>query len=250
MDENRLTLPPLGFGAFKIGRNEGIKYPRGYELPNDADVERLLNDVLDIGITYIDTAPAYGLSEERIGRAIGHRRDEYLLSTKVGERFEDGESTYDYSTEAVSRSVERSLARLRTDVVDLLLVHAHRNDLSVLHDTDVVPAMQQMRERGWVRHLGFSGYTADALQAALPWADAIMVEYHLENRVLEPVITAAAARGVRVIVKKALASGRLEPAEAIRFALSNNAVDAVVVGSLDADHLRDNFRLARHVRHV
>ena len=53
-------MSPIGFGAFKIGRNEGIKYPQGYDLPDDARVERLLNEVLDLGINYVDTAPAYG----------------------------------------------------------------------------------------------------------------------------------------------------------------------------------------------
>ena len=63
-----LFVTPLGFGAFKIGRNEQVKYPQPYDLPDDATVERLLNGVLDAGIHLIDTAPAYGLSEERIGK--------------------------------------------------------------------------------------------------------------------------------------------------------------------------------------
>ena len=87
-----LKVPPLGFGAFKIGRNEGVKYPTPYDLPDEAAVGRLLNSILDLGCTLIDTAPAYGLSEARIGQAIGHRRGEFVLSTKVGETFEDGQS--------------------------------------------------------------------------------------------------------------------------------------------------------------
>jgi len=79
-----ILVTPIGYGAFKIGRNEGIKYPQGYALPSEAEVGRLLNGVLDLGVNLIDTAPAYGLSEHRIGQAIGHRRREYVLSTKVG----------------------------------------------------------------------------------------------------------------------------------------------------------------------
>src|SRR5262245_28620985 len=103
-----VRISPLGFGAFKIGRNQGIKYPSGYDLPDESTVSRLLNEVLDLGITYIDTAPAYGLSEERIGRAIGHRRSEFVLSTKVGETFSDGKSTFDFSANGVRDSVTRS----------------------------------------------------------------------------------------------------------------------------------------------
>jgi len=243
-----LTLPPLGFGAFKIGRHEGTKYPRMYELPDEAAVDRLLNAVLDLGIGYIDTAPAYGLSEERIGRAIGHRRDEFVLSTKVGEQFAAGRSTYDFSEEAIRRSVERSLTRLRTDVLDLVWVHANRDELTVINATEVVPTLLDLKAKGVVGSVGYSGYTAEAFDAAWPWADAIMVEYHAENRGLEPTIAAAARHGVRVIVKKPLASGRLDPAAAIRFALSNAGVDTVVVGTLNLDHLRENVRVARQVR--
>src|SRR5438128_1494734 len=65
-----IAVTPIGFGAFKIGRNEGIKYPSAYSLPTDAESERLIHQILDLGVNYIDTAPAYGVSEERIGRAI------------------------------------------------------------------------------------------------------------------------------------------------------------------------------------
>ena len=76
-----LSVSPIGFGAFKIGRNVRTKYEQNYDLPSDKEVERLLNGLLDLGINYIDTAPAYGTSELRIGKAITHRRDDYVLST-------------------------------------------------------------------------------------------------------------------------------------------------------------------------
>jgi aryl-alcohol dehydrogenase-like predicted oxidoreductase len=113
-------VTPLGFGAFKIGRNQGIKYPSAYDLPDEASVTRLLNEVLDLGINYIDTAPAYGLSEERIGRAIGRRRSKFVLSTKVGETFADGQSTFDFTERGIRESVERSLHRLKTNVIDIV----------------------------------------------------------------------------------------------------------------------------------
>ena len=67
-------VSPIGFGAFKIGRNQGIKYASAYDLPDETAVAALLEGVLDLGINLIDTAPAYGLSEERIGRALGNDR--------------------------------------------------------------------------------------------------------------------------------------------------------------------------------
>src|SRR5205814_1026963 len=111
-------------GSFKIGRNQKIKYAQGYDLPDDAAAGRLLNGVLDLGINLIDTAPAYGIAEERIGRFISHRRREFRLCTKVGETFANGESNYDFSAAAVTASVERSLSLLQTDVLDLVLIHS------------------------------------------------------------------------------------------------------------------------------
>ncbi len=128
-------LPLLGFGAFKIGRNQKIKYPSTYDLPDEARASEILNGVLDLGITLIDTAPAYGLSEERIGRHLASRRNEFLLSTKVGEWFENGESTYRFDEASIRASVERSLSRLRTDVIDCLFAHVPANDVEVLRDT-------------------------------------------------------------------------------------------------------------------
>ena len=244
----RACISPIGFGAFKIGRNEGIKYAQGYEIPDDQSVERLLNGVLDLGVTYIDTAPAYGLSEERIGRFLSHRRKEFVLSTKAGERFEDGTSVYDFSSRAIQTSIEQSLRRLRTDVVDIFFLHAPRADLNTLTQTEGVDALVAAREKGWARTIGFSGYTAEAFRAAMAWADVIMVEYHPENRALEPIITEAAARGVLIVVKKPLGSGRIPPRQAIEFSLSNPAVSSLVIGSMNLEHMAQNVRLAAAIR--
>lgn len=231
-------VSPLGFGAFKIGRNEKIKYPSGYELPDDRQVERLLNGVLDAGVNLIDTAPAYGTSEQRIGRAIGHRRHEFVLCTKVGETFENGRSFYDFSAAGIERSVHRSLQRLKTDAVDLLLLHSDGNDEALCHETDAVPTLQRLRDKGMAARIGLSGKTVAGHRAALGWADAIMVEYHPADRSHEPVMAEAHERGVGVLVKKALASGTLEPAEALRFVLANPAVASAVVGTLRLEHMR------------
>jgi len=239
---------PIGFGAVKIGRNQEVKYPVPYQLPSDAEVARLLNGVLDLGINLIDTAPAYGTSEERIGRAIGHRRAEYLLSTKAGERFADGRSSFDFRGAAIRESVGESLRRLRTDQVDLLLLHSDGNDLAILEGTDSVETLVALRGEGLARRIGLSGKTVAGARAALAWADVLMVAYHAGDRTHEPVIAEAAAAGVGVLVKKALASGRHPAEEAIRFALGNPGVSSVVVGSLSLGHLQANVTVAAEAR--
>jgi aryl-alcohol dehydrogenase-like predicted oxidoreductase len=239
-----VSASPLGFGAFKIGRNEKTKYPTAYDLPDENAVQALLNGVLALGINYIDTAPAYGLSEERIGRALGGRRDEFLLSTKVGETFDNGTSHYDFSRAAVEASLQRSLERLRTDRLDFVFIHSNGDDLTVLNKTDVVPVLKEYRERGIVRGIGLSGKTVDGARASLDWADAVMVEYHANDTSHTHVITEAAERGIAVIVKKGLSSGHLPAAEAIRFLLRNPAVSSIVIGGLNLEHIRANVAAA------
>jgi len=243
-----LLVPPLGFGAFKIGRNQGIKYPQGYDLPDDAAVERLLNGVHDLGCTLIDTAPAYGLSEERIGRAIGHRRGEFVLSTKVGETFAEGKSTFDFTRAGVEASLQRSLDRLRTDVLDIVFVHSNGDDERILRETDVVAVLTEWKQSGRIRAIGLSGKTVSGARTAMAWADVLMVEYHLEDRSHADVITEASQRGIGVFVKKGLASGKLPPEDALRFVLSHPGVTSVIVGGLNLDHFAANWRTASSVR--
>ncbi|MBI4230420.1 MAG: aldo/keto reductase [Planctomycetes bacterium] len=236
------AVSPLGYGAFKIGRNAGVKYASPYDLPDEVTAARLLNGVLDMGIRLIDTAPAYGTSEQRIGRAIAHRRSEFVLSTKAGERFEGGRSSWDFSGPAIERSAEESLRRLRTDAVDLLLLHSDGRDIEIQREeTGAVAALCHLKRRGLARRIGLSGKTPEGARSALAWADVLMVEYHPRDRSHEGVIAEAAARGVGVLVKKPLGSGRLDPGEAIRFVLGNPGVCAGVVSSLSLAHLRENL---------
>jgi aryl-alcohol dehydrogenase-like predicted oxidoreductase len=248
LGRTELRLPPLGFGAFKIGRNEGIKYPQPYALPSEDEVQRLLNGVLDLGCTFIDTAPAYGLSEERIGRAIGRRRGEFVLSTKVGETFVDGRSAFDFSRRGVEASLERSLNRLQTDVLDIVLIHSDGNDLRILCETEVVAVLREWKQAGRIRAIGLSGKTIAGAQQALSWADVLMVEYHLHDDSHSAIMTEAANRGVGVLVKKGLASGRLPPDEAIRFVLAHSAVTSLIVGGLSLDHFAANWHTALAAR--
>lgn len=243
-----LQLSPIGFGAFKIGRTEGAKYAEAYSLPSDAEATALVHAVLDLGITLIDTAPAYGVSEERVGAALRDRRADVVLSTKVGERFESGRSSHDFSEAATLRSVERSCARLCRATIDLVFVHSNGDDLAILQEGGVTRALRALRDRGVVRAIGFSGKTVEGHRRAIDEGyDALMVEYHPLDGSQRPALEEAADRGVGVVVKKALASGRVPPSEAVPFALAAPAVASVVIGSLRIDHLASCAELAgRH----
>ncbi|HEY0982881.1 aldo/keto reductase [Schlesneria sp.] len=243
-----LSVSPIGFGAFKIGRNQGVKYPTPYELPDEKEVSRLLNAVLDLGCTLIDTAPAYGLSEARIGDAIGHRRGEIILSTKVGETFADGVSTYDFSEGGIRTSLERSLRKLRTDFLDVVLIHSSGDDLQILRETPAVEVLQQFKDRGVIGAIGMSGKTVEGASQALNWADVLMVEFNLNDTTHAEVIQAASDRDVAIFVKKGLASGKLAAEDSIRFVLGQSGVTSLILGGLNLDHFRENWRVALESR--
>jgi len=238
-----LSVSPIAFGAFKIGRNEKIKYAQSYPLPSEDETAKLLNGVLDLGINLIDTAPAYGISEQRIGHHISGRRREFVLSTKVGENFENGKSIYNFSASAVASSLERSLKRLKTESVDLLFIHSDGSEVTA----ETVAAMQVAKMRGKTRFIGLSGKTIDSARDALAWADALMIEYHPLDTSHEPIIDEAAKRGVAILVKKPLASGHIPPSQAIPFILKNSHVATLVIGGLNLDHFKQNLQIASGV---
>jgi len=244
LGRSAIEVSPIGFGSFKIGRNTGVKYPQAYELPDDDAVARLVDGLLDLGINYIDTAPAYGLSEERLGAVLAGRRGDLVLSTKVGETFDDGRSTYDFSAGGIRESVRRSLRRLRTETVDIVFIHSDGDDMRILTETDAVPTLTALRDEGVIRAIGLSGKTVEGARAALSWSDVLMVEYNDRDRTHAGLIAEAARRGVGIVVKKGLSSGRLDPEPAIRFVLGTEGVGSLVVGSLDLRHIRDNVVVA------
>ena len=118
-----LRVSPLGLGTVKLGRDQGVKYPNGFTIPDDAAASALLRQARELGINLIDTAPAYGNSEERLGPLLRGQRHDWVIVSKVGEEFTGGQSLFDFSPAHARLSLERSLRRLQTEHIELLLVH-------------------------------------------------------------------------------------------------------------------------------
>lgn len=241
-------VSPLGLGTVKFGRNTGVKYPdgEGFALPSDADVEALLDLAISCGINLIDTAPAYGVAEERLGSLMGARRDKFFLVTKTGEEFRDGRSDYIFTATHTRMSVERSLKRLKTDYIDCVLVHSNRDDAKVLTQTPVLETLAALKNEGKIRSFGASTYTIEGGRAAVELSDAVMVAYNKSYTDERPVIDYAREKGRAVLIKKGLASGHLgglgDLAENIRFVTGTPGVTCLVFGSLKSDNILANVR--------
>lgn len=240
-----LTVSLLGLGTVKIGRNEGVKYPHGFDLPDDDAVIALLNAARGLGINLLDTAPAYGLSEERLGkllpRTAGWRREDWVIVTKAGETFENGGSRFDFSASAIRASVERSVKRLGVDHLDAVLLHSDGEDEAGDRFLPAVEELQKLKQRGLIRAGGFSGKTVAGFDRLLPHVDLLMATYNPDYTAEAEVIARAGKAGKGVLIKKALASGHAhDPAKALAMAATLPGVSSIVVGTLSPVNLRAN----------
>jgi aryl-alcohol dehydrogenase-like predicted oxidoreductase len=243
----------LGLGTVKFGRNQGVKYPEGegFKLPTDAEISSLLDLCLERGINLLDTAPAYGTAEERLGALLGKRRKDFFIVTKTGEEFENGKSSYNFSAEHTRLSVQRSLDRLKTTYLDCVMVHSSRNDLDVIEKSPVLETLAELKQQGKILSFGMSTYTVAGGKRAVDLSDAVMVSYNRTYMDEKPVIDYAHEHGKAVLVKKGLASGHVKTVggleDNIRFILDTPGVTSLVFGSLSAANIINNIKAARGV---
>ncbi|MWK55925.1 aldo/keto reductase [Pseudomonas otitidis] len=254
LGDTGLQVSPLGLGTVKLGRDQGVKYPSGFTIPDDAEARQLLALARDLGINLIDTAPAYGRSEERLGPLLRGQRQDWVIVSKVGEEFEAGQSHFDFSPAHTRRSVERSLQRLETDVIDLVLVHSDGNDVAVLRDSGVYETLAELKQAGKIRAFGLSGKTVDGGLLALERGDCAMVTYNLNEQGERPVLDYAAQHAKGLLVKKGLASGHVclapgvDPVRAsFELIFGHPGVTSAIIGTINPLHLSHNVATAAAV---
>jgi len=254
-----LRVPVLGFGAGHIGDPA---------LPEE-EVGRLLHGALDLGVTLIDTARSYGLSEERIGRHLSGRRSEFVLSTKVGYGVP---GVPDWTGPVITAGVDAALGRMQTDHIDI--VHLHSCPVDVLERGEVAAALNGAVAAGKVRVAAYSGDNAP-----LEWAIAsgafgsVELSVNLfDQRGIERALPAARERGLGVIAKRPAANAPWRFAErpaaqdialywdrwralgldsgpydwtelALRFAAWQDGVACAIVGTSRLEHLGKNAEL-------
>jgi aryl-alcohol dehydrogenase-like predicted oxidoreductase len=241
-------ISPIALGTTKFGRNTGVKYPSFFELPSDQQLVELFKRARELGVNLIDTAPAYGECEQRIGPFTEKQRDEFVLCTKCGERYSNGRSTYDFSSRAIVASVEQSLRGLRTDHIDILLLHSDGNDLEILTKTDAVEILSRLKKDGKIRAAGISAKTAEGILEAARSLDVVMAPFNQKETGLAEALAQAYAGGLGVLAIKGLFSGHLDARPAIEFVLRQAFIDALVIGTIDPAHLREAVAIADHIR--
>ena len=237
-----IEVSPLGLGTVKFGRNQQVKYPSAFDLPDDKQVRDILSLARELGINLIDTAPAYGSSQQRLGKLLTARHD-WVIVSKVGEIF-DGQSHFDFSFDYTITTVEESLRSLKTDYLDVVLIHSDGNDLRILKEEGVYDALEALKERGLIRSHGMSSKTVAGGLQVVQQMDVVMATCNLTYNDELPVLQAAANLNKGVLIKKGLQSGHVggqhDVKDAMKYVFGQPGVSSMIVGTINPQHLRSN----------
>ena len=262
-----LQVTMLGYGAMEL---RGA--PRARDI-SDGQAETILRAALDAGINYIDTSIDYGLSEERIGRYIAHRRDNYYLASKCGclvgaPPAPRGErSPHVFSRENIIAGVEQSLRRMKTDYLDVVQFHISPSR-QTLEENGALDALLQLQAAGKVRFIGMSGTLPNLRDhIAMGIFDVFQVPYSAVEREHEDVISRAAEAGAGIVIRGGAAKGapstekqtglqwdRWQRAQlddlldgmtsvefVLRFTFSHPHMHTTIVGTVNPAHLQANL---------
>jgi aryl-alcohol dehydrogenase-like predicted oxidoreductase len=263
-----LEVTQLGYGTM------GLRGPKawGVRVVEEDDADRILNQVLDAGINFIDTSPDYGIAEERIGRYISSRRDEFILATKCGccpVQHEDHlEIKHEWKPEVLKRNIETSLQRMQTDYIDLLQFHG--GDAETLQSEGLIDTLLEFKRQGLIRFIGMSNSLPNLPALIdLDMFDTFQMPYSCLSPEHHQWMTRAAEQGAGIIVRGGIAKGGpdaviqrdqlnavwekanldellndgMSRAEMIlRYTISHPHCDTTIVGTCDDDHFAENLR--------
>lgn len=255
LNKNRLGktevfLSPLSLGTVKIGRNQGVKYPSGFELPDDNSIKALLDHAQNLGVTSLDTAPAYGISEQRLGPLLQGRRKDFEIIGKAGESFSEGISHYDFSAKGLKSQLEQSLKHLQTDYLDCWILHCNNYDVANLSD-EAIYCLQKAQQDGWVKSIGASTKTVAAGSKALEHLDCAMITASFDYHEEDVLFGIAQNLGKGILLKKVFNSGwalhesdnKAEfQARTFKRLFDFPASCSAVVGTLNPKHLSENVQ--------
>jgi aryl-alcohol dehydrogenase-like predicted oxidoreductase len=257
-----LPVTVLGFGGAEIG----------FQNASQDEVTRLLNSAIDAGLNVIDTAAMYLASEQLIGNAVGHRRQELVLMTKCGH---PAHPETRFSRSALQADIDNSLRALKTDHVDLLQLHSCSEEL--LRQGEVIDVVEAARAAGKTRFIGYSGEEGAARYAISTGRfDTLQISVNLcDQNVIDDILPAAVAANMGVIAKRPIANAvwlyeslpenayiqpywhRLQAlrfpeladrsqaaAVALRFTLSVPGVSTLIVGTRTPGRWQQNAQIA------
>ncbi len=219
-----LNISRMGLGGIPIQRidAEGTK--------------KLVYQLMEAGVNYIDTARGYTVSEQYLGYALEGIRDKFVLATKSMSR----------TKEAMAKDIDISLGNLKTDYIDLYQVHnPNMAQLEqVIGPDGALEALLEAKAAGKIGHIGLTAHSVEVFEKALEldWVETIMFPYNIVETQGEALIKKAAEKNIGFVDMKPLAGGAIEDATlAVRFLVSNPDVTVVIPGMADTKEIEQNL---------
>ncbi|MGL5652546.1 MAG: aldo/keto reductase [Paraclostridium sp.] len=223
LGSTNIELNRVGFGGIPIQRI------------TQEDTNLVINELINQGINFIDSARGYTISEEYIGNAIEGKRDKFILATKSMSR----------SYDDMIRDVNISLSNFKTEYIDLYQLHNLKPDeYDGIFDEDMAyEALLKCKEEGKIKHIGITSHSIDTIKKAVNSGkfDTIQFPYNIVEDQADEIFKEANKNGIGVIVMKPLAGGAIDNAKlAIKYILSKDYIDVVIPGMDSVNQVIEN----------
>lgn len=219
-----LKISRMGFGGIPIQKID------------EEGTRKLLHEMMEKGVNYIDSARGYTVSEQYIGYGLEGIRDKFVLATKSMSR----------TKEAMAADIETSLGNFRTDYIDLYQVHNPSMEQldQVMGEGGALEALMEAKAAGKIGHIGLTAHSTEVFERALEldWVETIMFPYNIVEQQGAELIHKCAEKNIGFIVMKPLAGGAIEDASlALRYVCSNPDVTVVIPGMAEIRELEQNL---------
>ena len=219
-----LKISRMGFGGIPIQKID------------EEGTRKLLHEMMEMGVNYIDSARGYTVSEQYIGYGLEGIRDKFVLATKSMSR----------TKEAMAADIETSLGNFRTDYIDLYQVHNPRMEQldQVIGEGGALEALMEAKAAGKIGHIGLTAHSTAVFERALglDWVETIMFPYNIVEQQGAELIHKCAEKNIGFIDMKPLAGGAIEDATlALRYVCSNPDVTVVIPGMAEVRELEQNL---------
>ena len=219
-----LKVSRMGFGGIPIQKID------------EEGTRRLLQEMAEKGINYIDSARGYTVSEQYIGYGLQGIRDKFILATKSMSRTKD----------AMAADIETSLKNFRTDYIDLYQVHNPSMEQldQVIEKGGALEALMEAKAAGKIGHIGLTAHSTAVFERALEldWVETIMFPYNIVEQQGAELIHRCTEKNIGFIDMKPLAGGAIEDGTlALRYVCSNPDVTVVIPGMAERSELEENM---------
>ena len=219
-----LKVSRMGFGGIPIQKID------------EEGTRKLLREMAEKGINYIDSARGYTVSEQYIGYGLEGIRDKFILATKSMSRTKD----------AMAADIETSLKNFHTDYIDLYQVHNPSMEQldQVIEKGGALEALREAKKAGKIGHIGLTAHSTAVFERALEldWVETIMFPYNIVEQQGAELIHRCAEKNIGFIDMKPLAGGAIEDGTlALRYVCSNPDVTVVIPGMAESSELEENM---------